>query len=281
MKSKVKKFVIPFIIVLFVSFIFINIYSFPNGYVGVTNKGGGGIGCICHGTNMPTPSVSVFFEGPDSVAVGGTVLYNMKIAHGPAIVGGFDAAVYAGNIDTVSTESGVWRDSSTGDLTQLYPKPFTNDTVNWTFKYTAPASEQVDTLYAVGNSANDDSTSDNDEWNFSPNFTITVYNPIGITNRNSIANSFRLFQNYPNPFNPETKIAYTIPTAGFVDIEIYDITGRNVSTLIKGNQSAGKYKYDFNGSSLASGVYFYELKFTSNSPKNDNFREIKKMILVK
>lgn len=278
---KMKKFLIPFFTVLFVTLLFLNIYSFPTGYVGVTKKGGDGIGCICHGTNMPTPAVSVFFEGPDSVAAGQTVLYNIKLAHGPAIVGGFDAAVYAGRIDTVYTEPGTWRDSVTGDLTHLHPKPFVNDTVYWTFKYTAPSTEQVDTLYASANSTNNDTTSSGDEWNFSPNFTITVYNPIGITNQNTIADNFRLDQNYPNPFNPDTKIQYSIPSAGYVDLEIYDITGKNVSSAYRGNQPEGIYKFDFNGSNLSSGVYFYELKFTSNNPQKDNFREVKKMILIK
>lgn len=281
MKSKIKKIVIASSVIIFISLIFINIYSFPTGYVGVTNKGGEGIGCICHGTNMPTPSVSVFFEGPDSVAIGQTVQYKVKIAHGPAVVGGFDAAVFAGRLDTLNTETGIWRDSTTGDLTHRHPKPFTNDTVYWSFKYTAPSTAQVDTLFAVGNSTNNDTSSSNDEWNFSPNFTIRVYNPNGTANQSTIANSFRLYQNYPNPFNPATKIQYIIPSSGYVDLEIFDITGKTVKSLFKGNQSVGMYKFDFNGSPLASGIYFCELKFTPENAKNSNLREVKKMILVK
>lgn len=278
MKSRIKRIVIVSSVIIFISLVFINIYSFPTGYVGVTNKGGEGIGCICHGTNMPTPSVSVFFEGPDSVAVGQTVQYKVKIAHGPAVTGGFDAAVFAGRLDTLSTGTEIWRDSTSGDLTHRHPKAFVNDTVYWSFKYTAPSAPQVDTLYAVGNSTNNDTTSSYDEWNFSPNFIIHVYNPTGISNQNTIAKSFRLYQNYPNPFNPSTAIQYTIPSSGNVILEIFDVTGKILYSDNMGFQSAGTHKFDFNGSNFASGIYFYELKYSS---VNQQHRVVRKMILAK
>jgi hypothetical protein len=281
MKIPVKNFLVLSSVVIFISLLFTNIFSFSTGYVGVTKKGGDGIGCICHGTHTPTPTVSVFFEGPNSVAIGQTALYKVKIAHGPAIVGGFDAAVYAGRLDTVYTEPGVWRDSVTGDLTHRHPKPFTNDTVSWTFKYTAPSTVQVDTLYAAGNSTNNDTTSDGDEWNFSPNFTIAVYNPNVIASQKTIAKDFSLYQNYPNPFNPTTTIQYSIPSAGNVKLDIYDMTGKNIRSLYRGYQTTGTHKFDFDGSSLSSGIYFYEISYSSDNPSDNKLYEAKKMILVK
>jgi len=281
MKEKVKLILVFFSLAIFISIIAINIYSFQDGYVGVTNKGGEGIGCVCHGTHVPTPTVSVFFVGPDSVEVGQTMVYNLKLAHGPAIVGGFDAAVYAGMIDTIYTETGVRRDSATGDLTQSHPKPFTNDTVSWSFKYTAPASEQIDTLYAVGNSTNNDTTSDNDEWNFSPNFTIRVYNPIGIKNQNTIAEAFVLYQNYPNPFNPSTKIKYNLSKDGFVKLEIFDISGKSISVPVNGLEHSGEHEIQFGGNRFSSGIYFYKLNFAPSDGKSGTYTEVRKMILIK
>ena len=281
MPKLVKRLFVFLLAILFITLMVTKIFSFSTGYIGVTNKGGEGIGCICHGTNMPTPSVSVFFEGPDSVAIGQTMQYKVKIAHGPAVTGGFDAAVYAGRLDTLSSETEIWRDTTTGDLTHRHPKAFVNDTVYWSFKYTAPSAPQVDTLYAVGNSTNNDNSSSNDQWNFSPNFIIHVYNPTAITNQNTIAQNFRLFQNYPNPFNPSTSIKYTIPSSGNVTLEIFDVTGKILYSDNMGYQSAGTHKFDFNGSNFASGIYFYELKYSEGNQQPVTFRETKKMILTK
>jgi hypothetical protein len=232
------------------------------------------LGCICHGTNQPTPEVSVFFEGPDSVAVGETVLYKIKIAHGPSVVGGFDAAVNSGVIDTVGADTTLRRDNSSGDLTHRFPKEFQNDTLYWTFKYTAPGTEQTDTLYAVGNSCNKDSTSGNDEWNFSPNFPIKVYNPIGIINSGTSINNFKIYQNYPNPFNPITKIKYDVKDNITLKITVFDITGRIISILSDKFYNRGTYETEFNGNNLSSGIYFYKIEA-------GNYTESKAMVLIK
>jgi len=71
--------------------------------------------------------------------------------------------------------------------------------------------------------------------------------------------SFGLSQNYPNPFNPATTIQYTIPRAGHVRLEVYNILGQNVVTLVNQQQSAGSYEVAFDGSHLPSGIYFYRL----------------------
>lgn len=83
-----------------------------------------------------------------------------------------------------------------------------------------------------------------------------------------------LGQNYPNPFNPVTKIKFELPKNSFVKIIVYDISGKEIETLVKENLKAGIYETDFNGSNRSSGIYFYKL-FTSD------FIETKKMILVK
>lgn len=86
-----------------------------------------------------------------------------------------------------------------------------------------------------------------------------------------------LFQNYPNPFNPVTKIKFSIPISSLsdaVNIHIYDVTGREVKYYPMGNLNAGIYSIQFDGTNLASGVYFYQL--TSGS-----FSQTRKMVLIK
>ena len=85
---------------------------------------------------------------------------------------------------------------------------------------------------------------------------------------------FKLSQNFPNPFNPNTKISYALPKQGFVTLKIYDITGREIQTLVNEVKQAGYYTVDFNGSHLSSGVYFYKIK-------SSHFVSVKRMVLIK
>ena len=85
---------------------------------------------------------------------------------------------------------------------------------------------------------------------------------------------YSLSQNYPNPFNPNTSIRYSIKNEGLVKLEIFDILGRKVSTIVNEDKPAGEYEVNFNGINLASGIYFYKL--TSGS-----FTQIIKMQLLK
>ena len=84
-----------------------------------------------------------------------------------------------------------------------------------------------------------------------------------------------LNQNYPNPFNPSTVISYTLKSSTNVTLNVYDITGRRVASLVNGRQAAGAQEVSFNASSLASGVYIYRLQTTNGASLT------KKMVLVK
>ena len=101
-----------------------------------------------------------------------------------------------------------------------------------------------------------------------------------IINEN-IPNNFSLEQNFPNPFNPTTTIKYTIPmletlhaTSQPVQLKIYDILGKEITTLVNKKQSAGNYTVSFDASNLPSGVYIYQLQTGS-------FSAAKKMVLLK
>jgi len=93
---------------------------------------------------------------------------------------------------------------------------------------------------------------------------------------------FKLSQNYPNPFNAKTIIEYEVPENSIVDIRIYDILGREVKTLVNNEQKVRwKYQVVFDGTALASGVYFYRIKADPSSGSGQAFIETKKMILMK
>lgn len=89
-----------------------------------------------------------------------------------------------------------------------------------------------------------------------------------------LPSEFSLCQNYPNPFNPSTTISYNLASGSNVILKVYDILGREVAMLVNEYKQAGKYEVEFNASSLASGVYFYQIK---TGDKTD----IKKMVLLR
>jgi flagellar hook assembly protein FlgD len=72
-----------------------------------------------------------------------------------------------------------------------------------------------------------------------------------------------LEQNYPNPFNSTTIITYQLPRQEQVVLKIYDILGREVTTLVDSKQYAGVYDYQWNPKNMASGIYFYSLNTAS------------------
>jgi hypothetical protein len=72
--------------------------------------------------------------------------------------------------------------------------------------------------------------------------------------------TFSLEANYPNPFNPQTTIAYALPEAAEVTIQVFDLLGQKVADLVAGNKEAGNHTLLFDGSGLASGVYLYRMR---------------------
>lgn len=93
---------------------------------------------------------------------------------------------------------------------------------------------------------------------------------------------FILRQNYPNPFNPSTMIDYELPEEGNVKLIIFDITGKEIKTLVNSFQQKGVYKVSFNlndiGSTIPSGLYFYKLSVESGTR---NFQSTRKMLILK
>jgi hypothetical protein len=110
---------------------------------------------------------------------------------------------------------------------------------------------------------------------FLGNCTDTIPPPKSPVGENNFTpDKFILSQNFPNPFNPETNINFSIPVNAFVSLKVYDITGKEVASLISENMNAGTYSVVWNASEYTSGVYFYKIE-------TGNFSDVKRMTLVK
>jgi hypothetical protein len=95
------------------------------------------------------------------------------------------------------------------------------------------------------------------------------------TNKNTRSEiNFFLSENYPNPFNPVTHLEFGISDLGFVSLKVYDVLGNEIATLVNEKKNPGNYEVEFDGTNLASGVYFYKLQV-------GEFIETKKMTLIK
>lgn len=102
-----------------------------------------------------------------------------------------------------------------------------------------------------------------------------------IQNKTKIPYKFRLFQNYPNPFNPITNIDFYVPDASIVTIQIINLSGQVVHTPVSSQMyHTGYHNIEFDGSSLASGVYMYRIKARSMQNGNQN-EQSKRMILLR
>ena len=109
-----------------------------------------------------------------------------------------------------------------------------------------------------------------------------AFSPLGASSVNpeaELPHSFSLMQNYPNPFNPSTSIEYSIPADSYVKITIYNLLGEVVDKIADTYRSAGQYKITWDGSSRASGIYFYEL--SAKTSAGANIRQVKKLVLLK
>jgi len=96
----------------------------------------------------------------------------------------------------------------------------------------------------------------------------------------NIPESFGLKQNFPNPFNPTTTIEFDLASGAFASIILYNVTGREVKTLVNSSLQAGHYVFDLNASELSSGMYFYKLT-AQNFDGQMIFSSTKKMVLMK
>jgi len=223
--------------------------------VGHTLSAGAGLHDV-YLIRIVSESVPVFTVTPDSlffgnVAVGDTLIDSVAVKNtgtGDLMI----SSISSSNLFfSVSPSSGTIPPDSTA---RFYVR-FSADTL---------ATSQQGVLLFYHNSST------------SPDSVILMADVVtGISNPEEIIpQKLILKQNYPNPFNPTTSIEFTIPNAEFVTLKIYNILGEEVFTLVSEKLDAGKYNYEWDGSSIASGIYLYKLEA-------GNFVKMKKMVLMK
>jgi hypothetical protein len=111
------------------------------------------------------------------------------------------------------------------------------------------------------------------------NYKNVFYNPnsvpIGIRPISTeVPDKYDLKQNYPNPFNPKTVIGFQVPRSGIVNLKLFDVQGREVTTFVNEELKPGQYQIEFDASNYSSGIYFYKML-------SETYSETKKMVLIK
>jgi hypothetical protein len=145
--------------------------------------------------------------------------------------------------------------------------------VSWSFDWTAPVNPPDSIIfYVAGNAANNNGGASGD-YIYTTSFT-THRLITGIDDAFTSLPTHIKLGNYPNPFNAATTISYGVPVSGFVKIDVFNLTGNLVTTLVNGYQGAGEHKTTWNAADVSSGVYFYTLTSEVGT-------KTEKMVLVK
>lgn len=152
------------------------------------------------------------------------------------------------------------------DGTQLWSVVYNHTTNNSDYAVNC-ALDNSGNLYAIGMVNFNNSNSDI--------YTVKYQSTVGIrTISEMVPERYSLSQNYPNPFNPTTVIRFSLPVVSFSSIKIFDITGKEVSTLVNEQLAPGTYSVDWNAGDYPSGVYFYKLI-------TGKYTDTKRMVLVR
>ncbi|MCU0372743.1 MAG: T9SS type A sorting domain-containing protein [Ignavibacteria bacterium] len=102
-----------------------------------------------------------------------------------------------------------------------------------------------------------------------------------VNNTNSIISDYKLYQNYPNPFNPSTTIKYSLISKSYVELKIFDISGKEIINVVSKEQNKGTYEKLIDFTNITSGIYFYRLSIKDNNRLNTVFSETKRMVFLK
>ena len=173
----------------------------------------------------------------------------------------------AGNIYCAGP-TGVWIISPAGVLLDKIAMPVTPSNCNW-------GDIDRKTLYiTAGNAASGNKSADIGL------YRIRLATMTGVKDHGSLSpKSFKLYGNYPNPFNPSTTIYFELPYASRVLLNIYDILGRKIDTLIDGTMQSGYHNVQFTPTGIGGGIYLYRL--TADAGKIGRYSATKKMLVIK
>lgn len=187
---------------------------------------------------------------------------------------------------TVSNLSGAMRGACLDLMENIYTSgnggvfKSTNDGINFTncnFTYSSNQSLCFQNKILVAASG----TSNGGVWIYTDSAISGIY-----PQNTNTSEKFILYQNYPNPFNPMTNVKWQMLKEGFVKIKLYDILGKEVSTLVNEYQNVGIYEIQFSINSItnkqiSSGIYFYRLEISDESEQKVFFTDVKRMVLLK
>ena len=253
---------------------------------------------------LETTTVPGVFSNTINVS-GGNTDYDLVFGFSPYATDGYDSGIdlYAPPAPPPPTFDAALFWDNNRYYTQILYGP-TQDTVEWDIQLQYPEDNNIiltwnntdwDTLRTFilqdafgGDMINVDMTVDNSLILTEPAFntlklkvTTLDSDSLSISDEYNlmIPEDYNLFQNYPNPFNPVTQITYSIPQQSYIVLEIFDLTGAHMKTLVDGKQNSGMQTVqwdgtDKNGILVGTGVYLYRIN--SNS-----FSQTRKMVLIK
>ncbi len=198
------------------------------------------------GTPLQLPAAPILVSPPNSMVFDSTTILFEWNQTQPQVTN------YWIEYDTSDQFTNSFIDSTLTDTTFLKQNFETNITVYW----------KVKALNAAG-------------WgDFSEVRSFSIQNPVSVFGEINTPLDYNLEQNYPNPFNPSTVIKYSIPQDGMVTLNVFNLLGEKVASLVNGLQQAGRYEVNFDASKLSSGIYLYTINAGS-------FNSVKKMVLMK
>ena len=237
-------------------------------------------GCFCH-DDSASQFVRTWIAGPETLAAGVTALYTVNVARDSNIAAGFDVASFFGELgvyDSAGTQLMRIDPNNPIDsmeLTHVSPRlAGGRDTISWSFWYRAPESPgMVDTIYGVGNSVDTSYDPSGDYWSFAPDFLVHVVTPVDVQEQ-PLPLSHRLLQNFPNPFNPSTTISYQLEASDHVTLDVFDLVGQRVASLVDEVQAAGDHSVTWHATKNASGIYLCRLSV-------GKFVATKKLVLLR
>jgi hypothetical protein len=228
----------------------------------------------CHNTfplNSGDGSLSI--SGPDFFSAGQTYTLTLEISDPGQARWGFEFSPLNIGAIAITDLTNTQFSSSGGNMYVKHTSTGThagtpNGPVSWSFDWTAPAEPpSTVTFYAAGNAANNNGLNTGD-YIYTTSFTSVLMTSAADDDPFAALPTHIAAGNYPNPFNGATTISYSLPVSGHTTLEIFNLRGQLIETLIDNTQSPGEYSVVWNADRLPSGLYFYRLTVDNKSVTN-------------
>jgi hypothetical protein len=229
---------------------------------------------FCHNTfplNSGDGSMSI--TGPEFFVGGQSYDITVEISDTDQSRWGFELTPLDIGTVTITDPSNTQFSSSGGNSYVKHTSAGThagtpNGPVSWSFDWTAPVEPpSTVTFYAAGNAANNNGSNSGD-YIYTATFTSNLMTSAVDDDPFAALPTHISASNYPNPFNAATTISYFLPASGYTRLEIFNLRGQLIETLVDGHLSAGEYNISWDADSVPSGLYFYRLSVNDLSMGN-------------